>query len=75
MKKILYLTLALLVVIAVGSIPSQSNFANHNVVLAVPETIFQIDEHPSLAITSFNIQFLGQSRKRDDAALAIILRD
>ncbi len=33
------------------------------------------DDGASLAICSFNIQFLGQSTTRDYAALALILRD
>ena len=75
MKKFLYLTLVCFVLIAGVSIPSQSNFAFYDPELPVQETVLQTTESPSLAITSFNIQFLGQSTKRDDAALAMVLRD
>lgn len=75
MKKIVYLTAVCLVVIAMGSVPSQSYYAYHNSGLNTQETLLQTAEEQSLAITSFNIQFLGQSKRRDDAALALILRD
>jgi endonuclease/exonuclease/phosphatase family metal-dependent hydrolase len=75
MKKILYLTLVSFVVIVGVSIPSQSNLAIQNVELPVQDIQLQSSEESSLAITSFNIQFLGQSTRRDDAALAMILRD
>ena len=75
MKKFLYLTIVCIVVIAGVSVSSQSSLAIQNINLPVQDIQLQISEEPSLAIVSFNIQFLGQSTRRDDAALAMILRD
>lgn len=75
MKKSLILTLVCIVVMAVGSVPSQSIFAMVNTKTQGQDTFVQTSGSQSLAIASFNIQFLGLSTKRDDPALAMILRD
>lgn len=71
MKKPFILALACIVILALGSVPSQS-------ILAMPDTTIQgqgTAESSSLAIASFNIKWIGQSEKRDDLALALILRN
>jgi endonuclease/exonuclease/phosphatase family metal-dependent hydrolase len=75
MKKTLIVALLCLFVIAAGSAPSQSVIALSNTGPGLQITPALADEDPSLAIASFNIQFLGLSPRRDDPALAMILRD
>ena len=75
MKKSLILTIVCIVVIAVGGLPSQSIFALSKTETRGQDTFVSTSGKQSLAISSFNIQFLGQSTKRDHPALAMILRD
>lgn len=70
MKKSLIITLVCFLVIMVGSVPSGSISASPKAELLAQEAA-----DTSLAISSFNVQFLGQSTRRDNFALAMILRD
>lgn len=70
MKKLIILTLVCIVLMAVGGVPSQSIFAMTNTNMQGQDGTSE-----SLAIASFNIQFLGSSTKRDDPNLAMILKD
>ena len=75
MKKSLILSLVCFFVILAGSVPSQPVGALPSAGATLQITPAPGDGAPSLAIASFNIQFLGLSTRRDDPALAMILRD
>lgn len=74
-KKLLFLTALCLLIIARRNNPSQSELAFQTAALRVQGTPAPTSAGSSLALSSFNIQFLGLFTARDHLALATILRD